>query len=318
MFAELITWWTEQMRDLVPASLRLSGQPWRRALIVVADPSDAAIAELFLLGRGGETALGRHELTASTLHDTIQRLPAATRLAAVLRIAPDRFLERDAVVPIAAERELNRVIGYEMDRLTPFQAGEVFWTCRITKRDTEHNRLHVRVTIVPRIRVRSILEALQRADAIRLRPDNLLYLDFSVATLDTTSCERLYNKREGLLSGLGRRPVLGEGRSFSGLNPRGFPAPAEFRGRQGCTAVEARRSISCYSMSYDEHSQSTGARLYRFAGIPAEIWVTQRQRLCLSTLPECVAPGGRSRRATILDRSVAGWREPSERPCRLL
>jgi general secretion pathway protein L len=169
MFAELITWWTEQMRDLVPASLRLSGQPWRRALIVVADPSDAAIAELFLLGRGGETALGRHELTASTLHDTIQRLPAATRLAAVLRIAPDRFLERDAVVPIAAERELNRVIGYEMDRLTPFQAGEVFWTCRITKRDTEHNRLHVRVTIVPRIRVRAILEALQRAGIVPAR-----------------------------------------------------------------------------------------------------------------------------------------------------
>jgi hypothetical protein len=50
MITSLLNWWTEQMRDLVPASLRLSGQTWRRALIVVADPSDAAIAELFLLG----------------------------------------------------------------------------------------------------------------------------------------------------------------------------------------------------------------------------------------------------------------------------
>jgi hypothetical protein len=47
MIAALLTWWTEQMRDLVPASLRLSGQTWRRALIIVADPSAAAIAELF-------------------------------------------------------------------------------------------------------------------------------------------------------------------------------------------------------------------------------------------------------------------------------
>jgi hypothetical protein len=45
------------MRDLVPASLRLSDQTWQRALIVVANPSDAAIAELFLLGHGGGTML---------------------------------------------------------------------------------------------------------------------------------------------------------------------------------------------------------------------------------------------------------------------
>jgi hypothetical protein len=57
MITSLLNWWTEQMRDLVPASLRLSGQTWRRALIVIADPSDAAIAELFLLGGGGTMLL---------------------------------------------------------------------------------------------------------------------------------------------------------------------------------------------------------------------------------------------------------------------
>jgi general secretion pathway protein L len=169
MFTTLITWWKEQMRDLVPASFRVSSQTWRRALIVVADKSDNATADLFLLGRGGETALGRHDLTGTALRETIQRLPATSRLAAVLRIAPDLFLERDAVVPMAAERELKRVIGYEMDRLTPFQAGEVFWTCRITKRDTERSRLHVRVTIVPKIRIQPIWDALQQVGIVATR-----------------------------------------------------------------------------------------------------------------------------------------------------
>ena len=65
ILTDLFTWWKEQMRDLVPASLRLSGQTWRRALIVVADPSDAAIAELFLLGRGGGTMLLKDIQTAN-------------------------------------------------------------------------------------------------------------------------------------------------------------------------------------------------------------------------------------------------------------
>src|SRR6195952_6074967 len=146
MFTSLLTWWKQQMRDVVPASLRFSSPTWRRALIVVANQSDTSPADLFLLGRGGEIALGRHSLTGTELRDTLQRLPAKSRFTTILRIAPELFLERDAVVPMAAERDLKRVIGYDMDRLTPFQADEAPWTPAIAKRDIEGHRLPVRVT----------------------------------------------------------------------------------------------------------------------------------------------------------------------------
>ena len=169
MFTSLLKWWKQQMRDVVPASLRFSSPTWRRALIVVANQSDTSTADLFLLGRGGEIALGRHSLTGTELRDTLQRLPAKSRLATVLRIADELFLERDAVVPMAAERDLKRVIGYDMDRLTPFQVKEVLWTCAITKRDIERNRLHVRVTIVPKARIQPVLNALQRMGVAPIR-----------------------------------------------------------------------------------------------------------------------------------------------------
>jgi general secretion pathway protein L len=169
MFALTITWWKEQMRDLVPASARRSGKSWRRALIVAADQFEPTIADVSLLGRSGETTLGRHDLTSTALREIVQRLPTKTRLAAVLRIAPDLFLKRDAVVPMVAECDLRRVIGYDMDRLTPFQADEVFWTCLITKRDIERNRLHVHVTIVPKARIQAMWDALQRSGVVPSR-----------------------------------------------------------------------------------------------------------------------------------------------------
>jgi general secretion pathway protein L len=169
MLTALITWWKEQMRDLVPASLRLSGQTWRRALIVVVEKPDVPTAELFSQGRGGETALGRHELSGVGLRKTLTHLPTARRMAVVLRVSPDLLLEREAVVPMAAERNLKGVMAYEMDRLTPFRADEVFWTCLAERRDPLHNCLHVRLTIVPRERVQPILVALRQAGLVPTR-----------------------------------------------------------------------------------------------------------------------------------------------------
>ena len=65
MLTDLFNWWKEQMRDLVPASLRpSSGRTWRRTLVIVPDTPDLSSVELFLQSRGGETSLGRHGLDA--------------------------------------------------------------------------------------------------------------------------------------------------------------------------------------------------------------------------------------------------------------
>ena len=90
-------------------------------------------------------------------------------MAVALRVSRDLLLEREIVLPLAAERDLRRVITYEMDRLTPFRADEVFWTCNADRRDSARNRLHVRVTIVPRVRVQPVLAALQRVRLVPVR-----------------------------------------------------------------------------------------------------------------------------------------------------
>ena len=158
------------MRDLVPASLRSSlGRSWRPELVAAAETSDPSDITLFLRTRGGETALGRHDLTGTGLRDAVARLPRAHRKAAVLRTPPDLLLEQEIVLPLTAEPDLKRVVAYEMDRLTPFRAEQVFWTCLAGMRDTVRRRLHVRLTLVPRGRVEPVLAALRLAGLVPLR-----------------------------------------------------------------------------------------------------------------------------------------------------
>ena len=95
------------------------------------------------------------------------RLPRAHRKAAVLRTPADLLLEQEIVLPLTAEPDLKRVVAYEMDRLTPFRAEQVFWTCLAGMRDTVRRRLHVRLTLVPRGRVEPVLAALRLAGLSR-------------------------------------------------------------------------------------------------------------------------------------------------------
>ena len=151
------------MRELVPASLRPFGRNWRPALVAVAGTSDISSVELFLQNRSSKTSLGQYELSGAALREALKRLSKAKRRSPVLQVSPDLLLQREVVLPLAAEQDLKRVVAYEMDRLTPFRADEVFWGCVAGQRDPARNQLHVSLTMIPRARVQPILAALQQA-----------------------------------------------------------------------------------------------------------------------------------------------------------
>ena len=145
MLTDLFTWWTT---DAGPgsASARSSlDRRWRPELLAAAK-SPLIEHHPVLRTRSGETALGRHGLTRRGLRDAGAAAAGAPE-AAVLRMPADLLLEQEIVLPLTAEQDLQRVVTYEMDRLTPFRAEQVFWTCLAGLRDTARNRLHVRLTI---------------------------------------------------------------------------------------------------------------------------------------------------------------------------
>ena len=170
MLTAVMTWWMEQMRDLVPASLRASlSRGWRPELVAVAESANPSRITLVLRSRGGESLLGSHELSGGELRAAVTRLPRAHRRTTILRTPPDLLLEQEVILPMSAEPELKRVVAYEMDRLTPFRADEVLWTCLAGQRDTARGRLHVRLTFVPLRRVEPLLAALRLAGIAPVR-----------------------------------------------------------------------------------------------------------------------------------------------------
>src|SRR5215469_15305622 len=130
MLRNLVLWWARQMRSLLP-----------RALLAAVDRPDALLATvqpaqllLTLRRRGHETLVGRFAVTDAAIASAKAALPRRPPRV-VLRPGSGALLERPVDLPLAAERELDRVIAFEMDRLTPFAAVDVAWCAEVTRRD---------------------------------------------------------------------------------------------------------------------------------------------------------------------------------------
>jgi general secretion pathway protein L len=166
MLPELCSWWAEQMRDLIAPLLNRLSTPVPDALTLECDPGAAGTWHVARRRRGELTPIA--DLPAeATGEDWRQAFSARRRGEPVVIALSQPLLLRQATFPIAAAPHLNRLLRYEIDRLTPFAAEDVLFTHRVRSRDTKIGTLTVDIALAPRTWVR---ESLDRLDALSIRP----------------------------------------------------------------------------------------------------------------------------------------------------
>lgn len=161
MVGEFFRWWVEQLTDLLPAQLRFTSREPDGAVVMAAGPLTATLDAVLVSvrQRGRETQSTRCHLEA----DKLRALPPLAGKLAVLRLAAADVLAKTLVLPLAAERQLDQVVAFELDRETPFSPEELFWSCEVTGRDRRRGQLSVRLLLVPRAKLAALLRALEQA-----------------------------------------------------------------------------------------------------------------------------------------------------------
>jgi len=96
----------------------------------------------------------------------------------VLRFPASRALVKTLSLPLAAAKNPRQVAGFEMDRLTPFPASQVYYGVTLLEHQPEQRRLRIELTVLPRADVDPVLAELQdpvlaELQQRGLRPDAL-------------------------------------------------------------------------------------------------------------------------------------------------
>jgi general secretion pathway protein L len=161
---EFASWWARQMLALVPARLVPDAGRADALLVILQDAPDSPLT-LSLRRRQRESLIGRFSHDEPGLRAAaaaLRQQPRAIRRHVVLRLAGRALLARDVTLPLAAERDVSRVLSYEMDRLTPFTAEEVFWKASVMRRDRARGRMELRLLLVPKAALAPVMAALAR------------------------------------------------------------------------------------------------------------------------------------------------------------
>lgn len=142
-------WWTGELLSFLPPR-------WREALAVeqscllLSAAGDGATLELERAARrsvlfefGGEPD-GWSQQFAAEVDDNLRDLPLIFGLPAA------RVLRRTLSLPVAALENLDAVLGFELDRQTPFKPEQVYFASRVLRQDAGAKQVQVELVVVPR------------------------------------------------------------------------------------------------------------------------------------------------------------------------
>ena len=155
-------WWSGEIKAMLPAYIA-------RWLDGDAVATDIAVDEsgLTIIEQG--SIAGSNEPPGRVSHDAIASSPVLRALIASGRdrvrlvLAPEQALVKTITLPLATEENLREVIGFELDRHTPFTPAQAYYDAQVIKRDAQNERISVLLAVASRSEVAGLLDTLRRA-----------------------------------------------------------------------------------------------------------------------------------------------------------
>jgi general secretion pathway protein L len=163
MIARFFSWWFAELASFLPRGGRAGGGRHGRMLLVELTGETVRVVVEGGRGRAQDIPRGDAAALRAALSRTAQGLdPGRTRVQ--VRVPARVALQTNPTLPLAAEENLLEVLGFEMDRLTPFRASDVYFSYQVTSRDRARQSLNVDLSVVRRSVVDPMLQGLEGWD----------------------------------------------------------------------------------------------------------------------------------------------------------
>lgn len=163
-------WWGRELAFLVPKTLRQRLRD--RHGCVVFTPEVHGYAAVFCDDDGKVVVRRQLDLATSTGFQQLKiQFPAIEKAEVVLRLTADQAIHKLIYLPAVAYENLQQVVGFELDRYTPFSVEQVYFNA-IMLGKTDHSQLEVLLIAAPKV---SLDEQLLQVEALGVRPHKIDY-----------------------------------------------------------------------------------------------------------------------------------------------
>jgi general secretion pathway protein L len=159
--ADFWSWWIAELGGMLPKSVHAAILPGVERLFLELNGLEVIASRVT-----GDTyhQVGRYPLTAATLRpEQAQEVEDLTRRTreVVLCLPADKVLVKTLTLPLAAEENLREVLGFEMDRQTPFSLEQIYYDYLLSARKSRKNALTLDLVVTPRLFLDDLLTLLK-------------------------------------------------------------------------------------------------------------------------------------------------------------
>lgn len=159
-------WWTGEIAQLVPERFAGLGGAARVPVLALEGDEVALVEPRSAVGPDTRLALaGLDEPRQRAALRALLERAGESRARARVCLEAGEALVRRVTMPAATEENLRQVLAFEMDRLTPFRAEDVYFDYRVLSRDAAAGQLAVQLAVARREVVDARVERLRALGA---------------------------------------------------------------------------------------------------------------------------------------------------------
>ncbi len=200
-------WWGRELAFLVPKSVRRQLREHCGRLVFF--PSERGFELRFFDDDGNPIVTQRlDDLENGAYHEFKERYPSFEKAEIVLRLPAHQALQKVIFLPMAAQENLQQVVGFELDRYTPFSADQVYFTA-LPLGTSSNGQIQVLLIAVPKKRLDDHISLLESFDIRPHRVDYQAAAEAFPQTLDTYNLLPDQFKQRGSQWGLWLHWALG-------------------------------------------------------------------------------------------------------------
>ena len=149
-------WWKEELASLIPMKLRQLLINTNKLVFEIIN-SDA---EIYRIVGSKKNHIARINITDLNSNQVGSILREGNVTEKILIIPKQQVLEKHVTFPMATEENIREVLSYEMDRLTPFTANQVYYDYSLVSRNKQKSTIEFKLIIIPKERVDNLLNEL--------------------------------------------------------------------------------------------------------------------------------------------------------------
>ena len=152
-------WWLASLLALIPERIRLKIFQYPDRLLVEFE--DGQITISYYNGNSRElidrkTIKREDELEKAGIIQWLARIKS-NYVECIVLVSRKYVLTKSLTLPLSSEKDLREIIGFEMDRQTPFTVDQVYYDTRITSREPEQDKLSLELFVATRNFIDSLL-----------------------------------------------------------------------------------------------------------------------------------------------------------------